>query len=215
MKIFLLPDKWKQTDIVLIWWDPVARSVRTPIISVILWNCWDLGPPVGIALGAGRMKISPFPSLDVGEGRRGWSSTTPASPLPLVSRAAHRQQHQLPRMYRADRDQINHLRIWLCTGSSNPKSLKFSFLSAFCIFQRKEQVIFTLQAYFLQLFELSVPQVISSHMCHFSFTMLNRALIKRFAVSSWIFFRKKKSHNCKKQLPLYRKICKQQKGWLE
>lgn len=36
-----------------------------------LWICWELGPPVGIALGAGRRQISPFHSLEVREGRRG------------------------------------------------------------------------------------------------------------------------------------------------
>lgn len=86
-------------------------------------------------------------------------------------------------------------RICLGTGSSNPSSLKWGtsiLLSFLHLPGEGASDLHFLFRHFLQIFELSVPQVISSHMCHFSFTMLNRALIKRFAVASWIFFSKKK-----------------------
>lgn len=86
-------------------------------------------------------------------------------------------------------------RICLGTGSSNPSSLKWGtsiLLSFLHLPGEGASDLHFLFRHFLQLFELSVPQVISSHMCHFSFTMLNRALIKRFAVASWIFFSKNK-----------------------
>lgn len=198
MKIFLFLDRWKQMGIVLIRWDPVAWSVWTSIISVVLWSCWDLSSPVGITPGVGRRKISPFHCLEFGDGRRGWSSTTPASSLPLLSRAACRQEHPQPRKYSAGGDQINHLQNSVVHGLfksqiSQRQDSHSPQLSASSRRKSKWSPL-SLQACFLQLFELSVPQVITSHMCHFSFTMLNRALIKRFAVPSWIFFWKKKKH---------------------
>ena len=46
-------------DVVQISWEPVVWSLWALTISVIL--CWDLGPPVGIALGKGRRQVSPLP----------------------------------------------------------------------------------------------------------------------------------------------------------
>lgn len=159
-------------------------------------QCDPLGPGNTCGNCTGGRQEADFPFSQPGSGRRGWSSTTPTSPLPLLNRAAQRQQHQLPRMCRAKRDQINHLQNLAVHELFKSQILQmgnshFSQLSAPSRRKSKWSPL-SLQAYFLQLFEFSVPQVISSHMCHFSFTMLNRALIKRFSVSSWIFFRKKK-----------------------
>lgn len=66
-----------------------------------------------------------------------------------------------------------------------------SFPLASCNRGKSKWSPLSLQACFLQLYEPSVPLVISSHIC--SFTMLKTALITRFAVSSWILFRGKKN----------------------
>lgn len=107
------------------------------------------------------------------------------------------------------------LRWWM--GSSDTLALDIAMLETliplvFLYVAERTCDLHSLSKFLFQLlYEPLVPLEISSHMCPFSFTMLNRALIKRFTISSWILSRRRGGKKKKKSHIIARNSCHKRK----